>query len=109
MIYVDVFSQSKKFNFKAQVQKLQRSSYDDDDEDFSHIYKVYKEFKNNIHGEFFDYTLKNDLLFKGSQLCVPRGSMRENLIQEKHNGALSGHFGVKKTQVLITRFYFGLR
>ena len=32
--------------------------------------------------------------------------MRENLIQEKHNGALNGHFGVNKTQELVTRFYF---
>lgn len=51
-------------------------------------------------------TLCKMIFFKDNQLCVPRGSMRENLIQEKHNGALSGHFGVNKTQELVTRFYF---
>ena len=32
--------------------------------------------------------------------------MRENLIQEKHNGCLSGHFGVNKTLELVERFYY---
>ena len=31
-----------------------------DDEDFTHIYKVCKEFKNSFHGEFSNYTLKNE-------------------------------------------------
>ena len=29
--------------------------------------------------------------------CVPRCSMIENLIQEKHNGGMAGHFGSDKT------------
>lgn len=32
--------------------------------------------------------------------------MRENLIQEKNNGSLSGHFGVKKTLDLVQRYYY---
>ena len=32
--------------------------------------------------------------------------MRENLIQEKHNGSLSGHFGISKTIELVQRFYY---
>ena len=32
--------------------------------------------------------------------------MRENLIQEKHNGSLGGHFGVFKTIELAQRFYY---
>lgn len=94
---------------EVQLQSIRIDSFKDlyaEDEDFAQIDKVCKEFKNNFHGEFSEYTLQNDLLFKGGQLCVPRGSMRENLIQEKHNGALSGHFGVNKTQELVTRFYF---
>ena len=31
--------------------------------------------------------------------------MRENLILEKNNGALSEHFCVNKTQELVERFY----
>lgn len=32
--------------------------------------------------------------------------MRENLIQEKHNGCLSGHFSLNKTLELVQRFYY---
>ena len=32
--------------------------------------------------------------------------MRENIIQEKHNGSLSGHFGINKTLELVQRYYF---
>ena len=39
-------------------------------------------------------------------MCVPRGSIRENLIQEKHNGRISGYFGVRKTPKLVQRFYY---
>ena len=31
-----------------------------------------------------------------SQLCIPRSSMRENLIKEKHIGGMTGHFGQDK-------------
>ena len=34
------------------------------DEDFSHIYKVCKEFKNIFHGYFLDYTMQNDLFLR---------------------------------------------
>ena len=33
-------------------------------------------------------------------------SMRENLIQEKHSGGLSGNFGQDKTFSLVSNFYF---
>ena len=33
------------------------------------------------------------MLFKGSQLCILRNYMRENLIKEKHSGGLVIHFG----------------
>ena len=52
------------------------------DEDFSKSYKVCSSFENHFHSEFGNYMLHNGLLFKDNQLCVPKGSMRENLIQE---------------------------
>ena len=55
---------------------------------------------------FSNYTLQSGILFKGNQLCVPKGSMRENLIQEKHNKSLSGIYGVSKTMELVQRFYY---
>ena len=50
--------------------------------------------------------LQDGLLFKNSKLCIPSCSMRENLIQEKHNGGMVGHFGSDKTYGQLSHFYF---
>ena len=50
--------------------------------------------------------MQEGLLFKDSKLCIPRCSMRENSIQEKHSGGLSIHFGQDKTFALVSNFYF---
>ncbi|XP_027062028.1 uncharacterized protein [Coffea arabica] len=34
-------------------------------------------------------------------LCIPRGSIRDLLIQESHSGGLMGHFGVTKTLAVL--------
>ena len=46
------------------------------------------------------------MLFKGSQLCIPRSSMRDKLIKEKHSGGMIGHFGQDKTIFIIREHYF---
>ena len=46
------------------------------------------------------------MLFKGSQLCIPRSSMRENLIKEKHSVGMVGHFGQDKTISILREHYF---
>ena len=47
------------------------------------------------------------MLFKGIQLCIPRSSMRLNLIKEIHSGGLVGHFGIDKTlSFLKDRYYW---
>ena len=38
------------------------------------------------------FIIQDGILFKGSQLGIPRSSMRENLIKEKHSGRLAGHW-----------------
>ena len=53
-----------------------------------------------------DFMSWDGLLFKNNQLCIPNCSMRENLVQEKHNGGLGGHFGVEKTLGQLSHFYF---
>ena len=55
---------------------------------------------------WIEYTLQDGLLFKNNKLCVPRCSMRGNLIQEKHNGGMAGHFRSGKTFGQLGHFYF---
>lgn len=81
----------------------------DGDEDFQEAYQVCKEMGNRYHTEFSKFILQEGLLFKGSQLCVPKGSLRENIIKENHCGSFTGHFGVDKTLELARRFYFWSR
>ena len=76
------------------------------DEDFKEIYKVCQEMGDKYHTDFAEYLVQNVLLFKGGQLCVPRGSCRENIIKEKHCGNMSGHFGLDKTLEQVKRFYY---
>ena len=55
---------------------------------------------------WLDYMIQDGMLFKGSQLCIPRISMRENLIKEKHSGGMAGHFGRDKTIAILREHYF---
>ena len=55
---------------------------------------------------WMEYMLQDGLLFKNIKLCVPKCSMRENLIQEKHNRGMAGHFGSDKTFGQLGHFYF---
>ena len=75
------------------------------DEDFKEIYKVCQSMEGRYHTEFSNFLIQDGLLFKGGQLCVPRGSYRENIIKEKHSGGMSGHFGLDKTLEQVRRFY----
>lgn len=42
-------------------------------------------------------------------MCIPECFMRENLIQEKHNGGLAKHFGIDKTLDQLSHFYYWLK
>jgi hypothetical protein len=50
--------------------------------------------------------IQEGLLFKGNQLCIPKCSMRENLLKKKHSGGLAGHFGHDKTFSKLNESYF---
>jgi hypothetical protein len=52
--------------------------------------------------------IQEGLLFRGNQLCIPIFSVRENLLKEKHNGGLAGHFGHDKTFAKMSESYFWL-
>ena len=34
--------------------------------------------------KWLDFKVQDSMLFKGSQLCIPRSSVKDNLIKEKH-------------------------
>ena len=63
------------------------------DPDFAEAWKACKELVTVDRTRWLDYLIQDGMLFKGSQLCIPRSSMRENLIKEKHSGGMAGHFG----------------
>ena len=46
---------------------------------------------------WMEYMLQDGFIFKNNKLWIPKCSMRENMIQEKHNGGMVGHFGSDKT------------
>jgi hypothetical protein len=53
-----------------------------------------------------EYMIQDGLLFRGNRLCIPKCSMRENLLKEKHSGGLAGHFGHAKTFSKINESYY---
>ena len=67
------------------------------DLDFQEAYRACKNPVEMERKPWMEYTLQYGLLFKNSKLCIPNCSMRANLIQEKHNGGMAGHFGSDKT------------
>ena len=76
------------------------------DPNFSEAWKACKKPIAVDRTRWLDYLIQDGMLFKGSQLCIPRISMRENLIKEKHNGGMAGHFGRDKTISILREHYF---
>lgn len=68
-----------------------------DDDDFKEIYKVCFDFANTYHFEYSKFFVQDGLLFKASELCILKCSMRDNIIKEKNSESMSGHFGLDKT------------
>ncbi|XP_074570603.1 uncharacterized protein LOC141827283 [Curcuma longa] len=68
-------------------------------EQFPYVIK-HKQGKVNVVADALSRRHDN-YLFKNNRLCVPRGSMRELLVREAHEGGLMGHFGVQKTLEML--------
>ena len=64
-----------------------------EDPDFVEAWKACTEPVIVDRTRWLDYLIQNGMLFKGNQLCIPKSSMRENLIKEKHSGGMARHFG----------------
>ena len=75
-----------------------------EDVDFKDIYASCENPATHNRSQWLDYMMQEGLLFKDSKFCIPRCSMRETLIQEKHSGVLLEHFGKDKTFSLVSNF-----
>jgi hypothetical protein len=66
------------------------------DPDFRETYKacVNTVLKEKI--QWVEYLIQDGLMFKGFQLCIPKCSMRDDFLKEKHSGGLAGNFGHDK-------------
>nr|GEV64407.1 RNA-directed DNA polymerase [Tanacetum cinerariifolium] len=54
-----------------------------------------------------EFILINDYLFKGNRLCIPKTSLKSQLVDEIHAGGLSAHLGRDKTIASVeSRFYW---
>ena len=56
--------------------------------------------------KWLDFIFQYGMLFKGSQLCIPTSTMREDLIKKKHNGGLPRLFDRYRTIDLIAESYY---
>lgn len=78
----------------------------EEDADFGEAWRVCKSPISANRTKWLDYIIQDDMLFIGNQLCIPRSSMRLNLIKEKHSGGLAGNFGMDKTLELVSEKYY---
>jgi hypothetical protein len=82
-----------------------RDMYKDD----PYFKEAYEETENPIlrdRSQWIEYMIQEGLLFKGNQLCIPKFSMRENLLKEKHSGGLDEHFSHDKKFSKLNESYF---
>jgi hypothetical protein len=77
-----------------------------DDQDFKEAYEAYENPVLKDRSQWDEYMIQDRLLFRGNQLCIPKCSMRENLLKEKHSGGLARHFGHDKTFSKFNGSYF---
>jgi hypothetical protein len=52
------------------------------------------------------FVLADGFIFRANKLCIPASSVHLLLLQEAHRGGLMGHFGVKKTEDILTGHFF---
>jgi hypothetical protein len=77
-----------------------------DDPDFKEVYEADENPILTDRSQWTEYMIQEGLVFKGNQLCIPKCSMRENLLKEKHSGGLARHFGHDKTFSKLNESYF---
>ena len=77
-----------------------------DDPDIKEAYEASENPILRNRSQWTEYMIQDEILFRGNQLCIPKCSMRENLLKEKHSGGLAGHFGHEKMFSKLNGTYF---
>jgi hypothetical protein len=77
-----------------------------DDPDFREAYEASKNPILKDRSQWNEYMIQDGLFFMGNQLCIPKCSMRKNLLKEKPSGGLVRHFGHDKTFSKLNSSYF---
>ena len=68
---------------------------------------IYADLMAGQHAEYLKFSLYDSYLFKGTRLCLPNTSIREEVIRELHSSGAVGHFGRDKTIAMVEdRFYW---
>jgi hypothetical protein len=77
-----------------------------EDPDFKEAYEASEKPILRDRSQWTNYMIEDGLLFWGSQLCIQKCSMRENLLKEKHSGGLARHLSHDKTFSKLNGAYF---
>jgi hypothetical protein len=77
-----------------------------DDTDLKEAYKACVNPVLRATSQWTEYMIQEGLMFKGDQLCIPKCSMRDNLLKEKHSGGLVGHFVHEKRFAQLSSSYY---
>jgi hypothetical protein len=67
-----------------------------DDTDFKEAYEACVNPVLRDRGQWTEYLIYEGFLFKGNQLCIPKCSMRDNLLKENLSGGLDANFNHDK-------------
>jgi hypothetical protein len=109
--FVDSLSRRCLILQEFQVKTLEFEQLKDmycDDPDFKEAYKACTNYVLRDRSQWTEYMIQEGLLFKGNQLCIPKCSMKDKLLKEKHSGGLAGHFGHDKTFAQLSSSYYWL-
>ena len=76
------------------------------DPDFKEAYEACTNPVLRDRSQWIEYMIQEGLMFKGNQLCIPKCSMRDNLLKEKSSGGLARHFNHDKTFTQLRISYY---
>ena len=64
---------------------------------------IYQHCSQQPQGLFY---IQQGFLFKSNRLCIPRTSLRVDLVKKVHEDSLAGHFGIQKTLDMLAKHFY---